>query len=239
MTEAGWLSDPSGRHQMRYWDGETWTEHVSDDGAQGVDPPTIESPGTGLAVVGPTDLATVEGAVTQQQDPNLLWEGSSRSLKGAATGGIAGAATYRLSRAGIAWDRGKLTNKSQQVHIAHILDVDVTQSITQKSRGVGNVTVRFTTGGSLVMADIPEPLAARDAINGAVTDYRNHAWERDRLMNAATASNINISQSVPVAGPAPSAELTVVQQLRELAELRDAGILTDEEFAAQKAKLLL
>jgi hypothetical protein len=33
-----WRSDPSGRHQHRYWDGAAWTEHVADDGAAGVDP---------------------------------------------------------------------------------------------------------------------------------------------------------------------------------------------------------
>ena len=30
----------------------------------------------------------------------------------------------------------------------------------------------------------------------------------------------------------------MVTQLRKLGELRDAGILTEEEFAAQKAKIL-
>jgi len=30
----------------------------------------------------------------------------------------------------------------------------------------------------------------------------------------------------------------MVDQLKRLGELRDAGLLTDEEFAAQKAKLL-
>jgi hypothetical protein len=29
-----------------------------------------------------------------------------------------------------------------------------------------------------------------------------------------------------------------VQQLKELGELRDNGVLTEEEFAAQKAKIL-
>lgn len=29
-----------------------------------------------------------------------------------------------------------------------------------------------------------------------------------------------------------------VKQLKDLAELRDSGVLTDEEFAAQKAKIL-
>ena len=26
------------RHELRYWDGQQWTEHVSDRGTQGVDP---------------------------------------------------------------------------------------------------------------------------------------------------------------------------------------------------------
>jgi len=26
---AGWLPDPSGQHQVRYWDGNAWTEHVN------------------------------------------------------------------------------------------------------------------------------------------------------------------------------------------------------------------
>lgn len=40
--------------------------------------------------------------------------------------------------------------------------------------------------------------------------------------------------------PAASGALTddVVQQLRSLGELRDAGILTEEEFAAKKAQIL-
>jgi Protein of unknown function (DUF2510) len=27
-----WAADPSGRHQLRYWDGSAWTEYVSDNG---------------------------------------------------------------------------------------------------------------------------------------------------------------------------------------------------------------
>lgn len=36
---AGWRPDPSGRHLYRYWDGRRWTEHVSDPGVFGIDPP--------------------------------------------------------------------------------------------------------------------------------------------------------------------------------------------------------
>jgi hypothetical protein len=33
-----WAEDPYHRHQMRYWDGARWTEHVEDDGRASLDP---------------------------------------------------------------------------------------------------------------------------------------------------------------------------------------------------------
>jgi Short C-terminal domain len=41
-------------------------------------------------------------------------------------------------------------------------------------------------------------------------------------------------EPAPAAAPAPSR----IEQLTELGELHDKGILTDEEFAAEKAKIL-
>lgn len=38
--------------------------------------------------------------------------------------------------------------------------------------------------------------------------------------------------------PAPTAAPDPIEKLKELGELRDKGVLTDEEFEAQKAKLL-
>jgi hypothetical protein len=35
---AGWFADPRRRHELRYWDGRRWTEHVADRGTRGVDP---------------------------------------------------------------------------------------------------------------------------------------------------------------------------------------------------------
>lgn len=47
------------------------------------------------------------------------------------------------------------------------------------------------------------------------------------------------AQAASAPAPAPAApEKDMVAQLKELAELKDQGILTEEEFAAQKAKLL-
>jgi hypothetical protein len=37
-TPRSWLADPSGRHELRYWDGTKYTEHVADAGQISVDP---------------------------------------------------------------------------------------------------------------------------------------------------------------------------------------------------------
>jgi hypothetical protein len=47
---AGWMVDPSGRHERRYWSGTAWTDHVTDNGAPSIDPlptrpPTEAGPG--------------------------------------------------------------------------------------------------------------------------------------------------------------------------------------------------
>jgi hypothetical protein len=36
---AGWYADPSGRFDLRYWNGDQWTEYVSRAGQQFTDPP--------------------------------------------------------------------------------------------------------------------------------------------------------------------------------------------------------
>jgi hypothetical protein len=41
---ADWYKDPADRHQYRFWDGLSWTEHVADDGRQSADP--VSGPGT-------------------------------------------------------------------------------------------------------------------------------------------------------------------------------------------------
>lgn len=42
----------------------------------------------------------------------------------------------------------------------------------------------------------------------------------------------------PPAQPAGEGEADTIQQLKDLAELKVQGVLTDEEFAAEKAKIL-
>ncbi|MFE7895339.1 SHOCT domain-containing protein [Streptomyces sp. NPDC057412] len=46
------------------------------------------------------------------------------------------------------------------------------------------------------------------------------------------------SPSAPAPASAPQPTTTPVEQLRQLAELRDAGILSDEEFTTKKTEIL-
>lgn len=36
---ANWYKDPSGRYELRYWNGSSWTEHVATGGVQSTDAP--------------------------------------------------------------------------------------------------------------------------------------------------------------------------------------------------------
>ena len=39
-----WHPDPFGRYELRYWDGQEWSEHVATGGRQGIDPPVASLP---------------------------------------------------------------------------------------------------------------------------------------------------------------------------------------------------
>jgi hypothetical protein len=42
-TAPGWLRDPFFKHEYRYWSGSEWTDHITDNGVPGVDPPPSKS----------------------------------------------------------------------------------------------------------------------------------------------------------------------------------------------------
>jgi hypothetical protein len=78
------------------------------------------------------------------------------------------------------------------------------------------------------------------AVSGGVA-RRQQAKYAEQDANAAAQEQAPAPQPAapePAAAPAPAPQVDVVSQLKELAALKDQGILTEEEFAAQKAKIL-
>jgi membrane protease subunit (stomatin/prohibitin family) len=67
------------------------------------------------------------------------------------------------------------------------------------------------------------------AVSGRVARRQNARWAEQEQQAAPEQA-----PAAPAAAPAADP----IAQLKELGELHQSGVLTDEEFAAQKAKLL-
>ena len=84
-------------------------------------------------------------------------------------------------------------------------------------------------------------MARTAAIAGTATAVSNRVSKRQGerwAAQEAPAQEAPQQAEAPVAPAAPAAGDSVIDQLKELGELKAQGILTEEEFAAQKAKLL-
>ncbi len=83
-------------------------------------------------------------------------------------------------------------------------------------------------------------VARTAVIAGTATAVSNRVSRRQagRWQQQEEAQYAQQQYAAPPPAPAPPAAPDPVAQLKEMAELHSQGILTDEEFAAQKAKIL-
>jgi len=83
-------------------------------------------------------------------------------------------------------------------------------------------------------------VARTAAIAGTATAVSNRVSRRQARKWGAQDYQEQAPPPAPAAAPPPAAapEEDPIAQLRELAKLRDDGILTEEEFAAEKHKIL-
>jgi hypothetical protein len=302
-VDAGWLADPGGAHELRYWDGSAWTDHVSDQGVAGVDSPAGPlSPPPGADVPAPAEATPGKGgwkdklkaaattaatqgkqladqaksAAGEQQakrqeqlanDPNTIWFGASKSAATNATG--VSKALYRITKDRVWIDTGLLGVRSEQVPLWAVRDVDVRQSVLQRGKDIGDVVLHLEdptlgvdpgnlmnmggyqasepgmTSGTVTLDNIEEPYKVRDLLMPLISEARSKKMiERQSQylhVNPGSVVAAGMAATPPPPAPAPAASgppVDVADQLRKLAALREEGILSDEEFAVQKARLL-
>lgn len=294
MADASWLPDPARRHELRYWDGGTWTGHVSDQGTAGQDPlpaplpppadafpppPTavpapapaggggggkvgwrdrlkqVADQGRAIADQGRQKLAEQNAKRTEQwaADPDTLWFGESRNAATGATG--VATARYRITRDRVWIESGLLATRTESVPLWAVKDMDVRQAVWQRGTDVGDVVlvledpaygaqagtfslsgaVEGTTTGQAVLDNIPGPYAVLDLLAPLISEARQKKTVERQSQYLHVQPGVAGAAFGAPAAPPPA---DPVEQLRKLAELRDAGILTEEEFAAQKAKIL-
>ena len=75
------------------------------------------------------------------------------------------------------------------------------------------------------------------AVSNRVSRRQGQRWaQQEQAQYAEPEPTYAAPAPAPAAPAAPAAD--PIQQLKDLADLKQQGILTDEEFAAQKAKIL-
>jgi hypothetical protein len=296
LAGANWLPDPSGAHELRYWNGTAWSEHVSDAGRTAQDPLTVPYPppaapaapppppapaaaapaapagklswkdrlkqaaeqvsekGQQLADQGKAKLAEQNAKRAEQwaNDPATLWYGESQNAATSAAG--VAKARYRITADRIWIESGLLGSRTESIPMWAVKDMDVRQAVWQRGKDVGDVVLNLEdpsygagqdmfnvsggelgrTSGQTVLDNIPGPYAVLDLLAPLVSEARQK--------KTVERQSQYVHMMTPPAYAAPPAaappQTDVVEQLRRLGELRDAGVLTEEEFAAQKAKLL-
>jgi putative oligomerization/nucleic acid binding protein len=76
------------------------------------------------------------------------------------------------------------------------------------------------------------------AVSNRVSRRQAGRWAEQEQAQAYQQEPAQPAYQAPPPAAAPDAGDDMFAQLEKLGQLRDKGILTDEEFAAQKAKLL-
>lgn len=326
--EAKWLADPTGAHELRYWDGTQWTEHVSNAGVSSTDflpadappppppggttapppppPPIPEDAPLATDAVAPEEALAAEmaepaaapkaggggwkdklkaaaqqaatqgkqladqakTAVAEQQqkrveqaknDPNNIWFGESKNPTGISK------AFYRVTKDRVWIDSGVLGVRSEHVPLWAVKDIDVTQSMLQRGKDIGDVILKLEdptlaadpTGmmsfsgatepgaqvsGDVILDNIENPFGVRDLLMPIISEARQKKMmeRQSQFVHHMNPPGYAAAPPPPPAAAAPAGGGTadLATQLRELAQLRDDGILSEEEFQTQKARLL-
>lgn len=181
-------------------------------------------------------------------DPNTIWVGEKQSMGASAIG--VSTTRYRITRDKIYVESGLMSSVSEQVPLWAVLDVDVRQNLLQQPKNIGDVAVMIDTaqypghsGTELLLDNVLDPFAVRDLLNQHVGEARA---KKQMLTQTQYLQHSGVAgfgaPPVPAAPPTPAAPaaspVDLAEQLRKLAALRDDGILSEEEFAAQKQRLL-
>lgn len=154
-----------------------------------------------------------------------------------------GAGRYSLTPDYLVIEKGMLSTDRQQIRVHEIFDVDGRQSMAQKARGIGTVTLHAKRSNgeleTIQLVDISEFRQAVEIINSTAEEAR---IQLQRRANAQTLKHEGqqhhqYQQQMPQAS-ASSPKEDLNAELMKLAELKSAGVLTEEEFAAAKRKLL-
>jgi membrane protein YdbS with pleckstrin-like domain len=133
---------------------------------------------------------------------------------------------------------GWISKYSMEVPLEAINDVRFEQGIIDRMVGAGTLVIQSASEqGREVFEDIRHPEEVQKLIYHEGEKNKKRMYQGDH----ADAPSAPAAQSPPPAPPAPvtpAAAPSVTTELERLADLRAKGVLTEEEFQAQKARIL-
>ena len=138
-------------------------------------------------------------------------------------------ANMRLSEVTIWPDRiefrtPSIWGKRAAAEAAETIPVKSISSVTSKKDGLAYTKVSVIVSGNTIDFRVP---------------HKEAAAVKDVLTQLLLGSHPSQEAAAPPPGSSPAPPpVSVATELKNLAELRDAGVLTDAEFEAQKARLL-
>src|SRR6266851_2613731 len=133
--------------------------------------------------------------------------------------------THRL-----VWSHGRVSKDSQQLYLTDIRDVRYHKPMMGTGSLIVEAAGQHSLEGLVHMKHAPQ---FRDSLL-AMVHYAKHRPQRVTVHAPAEAQAAEPTQLHHAGPPAPDK----FEQLKKLAELKQQGILTDEEFQSEKTKIL-
>ncbi|GAB3244467.1 PH domain-containing protein [Arthrobacter pigmenti] len=233
-VQPDWYPDPQHEGQVRWWDGHHWTEHIQP--MRRGDDPALSSreekkqPKSDKQARGPKS-GQLRGDIQRAKEraagglvgsgrelkklESHLWEGEMvHSIGAGAYGGGIGLLALTDRRLLFLKD-GIMSQVSEDFPFDKISSIQWHAGMIQ-----GSITV-FVSGNKAEIRSV-----AKDTGQAIV----------DTIRERISTSSIRTPKTEAFTPPPPSDD--IIDQIKQLGELRDAGILTENEFSTKKAELL-
>ncbi len=131
---------------------------------------------------------------------------------------------------------GFISKKGVEIPLDRITNIDFSQGPIERVIGAGDLDIQSAgRDGSSHFEDVRHPDAVQQEIYLQMESREQNRSRRD-AGDIASAINANVAQGAPSAPAVPAPD--AAEQLRKLADLRDEGVITSEEFESKKAEIL-
>jgi hypothetical protein len=242
-TAANWYQDPTGRHQLRYHDGNAWTEHVSDNGVTSTDPVDAPAPvEQKRKVAWTTPLADQPGRVAKRE---------AKAAEAVANGARPDVEAAK-ARMRIKLGAGREIKKLPE----HLFADETVEVLSSGKYGDKQGLLALTSHRLIFLAsgmmseqfeDFPVANISSVAFKGGMVMGSIEVYASG---NKAIIENVNKLDAKEIADavrerinrPAPATTVQAApsdaDELAKWKGLLDSGVITAEDFEAKKRQLL-